>query len=114
MNMGQILDFLKPFAAFLAQKVPVLSAIAANGLAGLIAVGLLIEVVEVIASLTATSKDDALVAKAKALRDKIVPILEIFPHMNIPVAAGLGKFANVLKKVLGGLKGLIKGVKDSE
>ena len=109
--MGSILLFLKPIAEFLALKVPVVGAIAANGLAALLAIGILIEIVEAVALITKTSKDDEFVAKAKKVKDKFIAVLEIFPHVNLPIVAAIVKLSAFLVKALAVIKALIGALK---
>lgn len=109
--MDSILQFLAPIAAFLVSKVPVLGTIAANGVGAMIAVGLIAEIVEIVAAITATKKDDVVAAKIKAVKDKVLAVLEIFPHVNLPVAAiliaaikALGKAKDIIAAIIAAVK----------
>jgi hypothetical protein len=98
--METILSFLKPIAEIIAMKVPALSMYSAQGIAALIAVGLLVEIFELIASYTASKADDELAVKIKKIREKVLAVLEIIPHANIPVASFIMKATKFLAKVL--------------
>lgn len=105
------MEYLAMVAQFLIAKFPMLAAYGANALAVCMGVGLLIEGAEVVAALTASKKDDAAVAKIKAIKDKVIAVLEIIPHANIPVApvilkvlAAVGKGVSVLKAAIGAFK----------
>lgn len=110
--MDSILEFLKPLAAFIVAKVPVLGVIAANGVAAMIAVGLFAEIVEVVALLTASKKDDEIAAKIKKVKDKVLVVLEMLPHVNVPVVGFilgaskfLGKALEIIKAIVSAIKG---------
>lgn len=105
------LDILKMILALLGSKMPWLPAVGSAALSGMLLVSLLIELLEILTALTATTKDDEKIAKAKALRNKIMPFLELLPHANIPVAAGLGKILALLGKVIPSLKAAIEAWK---
>lgn len=64
----------------------------------------LIELLEGISKLTASTKDDELAAKVKSIRDKVLPILEALPHVNIPVATWMSKAVEWIKKIVEVLK----------
>lgn len=107
-----VLDLIKPFAALLVAKLPILGVIAANGVAAMVAVGLLIEIVEAVAAVTANKKDDAVAAKIKVIKDKVLMVLEIIPHMNIPVVAAIVSASKALAKALAIVKAMIAAAKD--
>lgn len=109
-----VLEILKPFAAILVAKLPLFGVIAANGIAAMIAVGLLCEVVEVIAAATATKKDDEAVAKIKAIKDKVLVVLEVLPHVNVPVVGAFKVISKFLGKALAVVKAIVGVIKDKE
>jgi hypothetical protein len=94
------MEYLKPIFEFIVMKFPVAGVVVANAFAISVAVSVLIEIVELIALWTPTKKDDEALAKAKPIKDKVIAVLELFPHVNIPAAAIIVKIAEVLKKVL--------------
>jgi hypothetical protein len=84
--------------------IPGLSIGLAYGVAAMGIVSVLIEIVEIIAKLTPSEKDDLAVAKAKKVKDMVISVLEIFPHVNLPIAPIVLKIGSVLGKILKGLK----------
>lgn len=84
--------------------IPGLSLGLAYGVATMGIVSILIEIVEVIAELTPTEKDDLAVAKAKKIKNTIISVLEVFPHVNLPLAPIVLKVGTILGKILKGLK----------
>ncbi|OPZ24608.1 MAG: hypothetical protein BWZ03_00083 [bacterium ADurb.BinA186] len=99
------MEYLTILAQMLIDKLPVIGIITANGVVLVTGVGVLIEIVEVIAKLTPSQKDDEIVSKAKKIRDKVVPILELIPHVNLPVAPVILKAISLLGKFLKFIKG---------
>jgi hypothetical protein len=110
MDLG-IIGVLQMIITLIGSKLPWLPAVGSAAIAGMALISLLIELVEVAAALTATTKDDALIAKAKLWKSKIIPILEVLPHANIPIAAGLGKIMALLSKAIPSLKAAIEAWK---
>lgn len=105
------MEYLSMIASFLVAKFPLLAQYGAQAIAVCMLVGLLIEGVEVVAALTASKKDDEAVAKIKSVKDKVIGVLEVIPHANIPVApvilklmAAVGKGVKVLKAAVGAFK----------
>lgn len=110
MDMG-IIAVLQMVISLIGSKLPWLPVVGSAAIAGMALVSALIELVEILAALTATSKDDELIKKAKALKAKIIPFLEVLPHANIPVAAGLGKIMALLGKLIPSVKAAIEAWK---
>jgi len=106
-----IVAILGMIVSVLGSKMPWLPAVGSAAIAGMALISALIELVEILAALTATTKDDELIKKAKALKAKIIPFLEVLPHANIPVAAGLGKIMAFLGKLIPSVKAAIEAWK---
>lgn len=106
-----IVAILGMIVSVLGSKMPWLPAVGSAAIAGMALISALIELVEILAALTATTKDDELIKKAKAIKAKIIPILEVLPHANIPVAAGLGKIMAFLGKLIPSVKAAIEAWK---
>ena len=112
--LDQIIQIVKPFAEYLAGKIPMLGTIGASGIAICMVVGILIEIVEAVAKLTPTPKDDEAAAKIKKVKDGIIAVLEVIPHANIPIASGLEKAIKLGAKLASAVKGAIQGWMQSE
>lgn len=108
------MDYVMIAMNFLVAKFPVLSVIGANTLAIMLTANLLIEGLEAVAKLTPTAKDDDFLAKAKEYAAKAIPFVELIPHVNIPLTAGVIKATEIIKKIAGGLKGAAAGVEDKK
>jgi hypothetical protein len=106
------MELIQMIAAVLVAKLPVLGEIGANALAICLAMNLVIELAEALVALTASVADDAVVAKVKALRNKVLPILEIIPHTNVPVAAGIEKAIRLVAKVVKIAMAALKAAKE--
>lgn len=104
-------DLLKMILPFLS-NIKFLGELTAHALALLVGMGLIIECVELIAAMTASKKDDAAVAKIKAIKDKVIAVLEIIPHANIPVASGILKLLAWIRKGAAVLKAMLLAMKD--
>lgn len=106
------MEYLQVIATLLVAKLPVLASIGSNALAICLAAGLLIELAEVAAAMTASGKDDAAVAKIKTIKNKVIAVLELFPHANIPVAPVIIKVTAIVAKVAKAAMAAIKAIKD--
>lgn len=106
--LDQIIGFIAPILGFLSQKYGVIGTVGGY-LLFVIApiVSLLIELLEMAVTLTVSEKDDAFARKVRAVWSKILPILEVFPHVNVPVGAGLAK---ILKYVGKGIKAAMAAI----
>jgi hypothetical protein len=67
----------------------------------------LIEVLEAAVKLTESKADDEFAAKVKAVWSKVSPILEVLPHINLPLAPAIVKMVELVLSVLGFLKKLM-------
>lgn len=85
-------------------KLPWIPEVVGYVIVSMVIVSPLIELVEAIAKLTASKADDELAAKIKSIRDKVLPILEALPHVNIPVATWMSKAVEWIKKIVEVLK----------
>lgn len=86
-------------------KLPWLPEVVGYIIVSMVIVSPLIELLEAAAKLTEkTTKDDEVVAKIKSIRDKVLPVLEALPHVNIPVVAIVAKIAEWIKKVTAVIK----------
>lgn len=106
--MEELIKMLLPFLS----QIKILGEITAQTLSVLIGVGLIIECVELIAAMTASKKDDEAVAKIKAIKDKVIAVLEVIPHANIPVAAGILKMLEWIRKGAAVLKAVLSALKN--
>jgi hypothetical protein len=97
----------------LASQLPWLKEAGSAVVAVMLLISPLIELVELVASLTAWKGDDALAAKAKLWKDKIIAVLEIFPHVNIPVAGWLSWLIEKSKKAIPAIKAAVDAWKKS-
>jgi hypothetical protein len=88
----------------LANKLPWLPEAMGYVVVSMVIVSPLIELVEAVTKLTASTADDELAAKIKSIRDKVLPILEVLPHANIPVAAWIATAADWIKRALAAIK----------
>ena len=86
------------------QKFPILLTLTGYILASLVVVSPLIELVELVAKLTPSPKDDEAVSKVKVVAQKIIPVLEALPHVNLPVAKWLVVGAKLIRKGAAALK----------
>lgn len=91
-------------AQMVIDKFPIIGVIGAYGVVLVTGIGVLIEIVEVVAKLTPSQKDDEAIEKAKALKKKVIGVLELLPHVNIPIAPVVLKVIEVLKKIAKGAK----------
>ena len=71
---------------------------------GIPVVSLLIEILEFAVALTPSKKDDEVVIKVRARWEKILPWLELLPHVNIPLSATALKALSLIKKIAAFLK----------
>ena len=73
---------------------------------GIPIVSLLIEIFEFVVALTPSKKDDEFAIKIKSKWEKILPWLELFPHVNIPLSATALRVLILIKKIAAFLKKL--------
>lgn len=85
-------------------KLPWIPEVVGYVIVSMVIVSPLIELLEAVSKLTASTKDDELAAKVKSIRDKVLPILEALPHVNIPVATWMAKAVEWIKKIVEVLK----------
>lgn len=105
-----VLGYLAPFIGSIADKVGVVGMIIAYLLLFVVpVVSILIEVAEGIAAFTETKSDDEAVAKIKSGWAKVVPILELLPHVNLPLAPAVTKILFYAKKFAKAVAGALKG-----
>lgn len=97
-------SLVKWLLPILANKLPWLPEAAGYIVVSMVLVSPLIELIEAVTKLTASTADDAVAAKIKSIRDKILPILEILPHANIPVAAWMETAVTWIKKAIAALQ----------
>jgi hypothetical protein len=83
------MEILQMIWSMAVQKLPILGIITANTMALLLAVNIVIEAVEAVAALTTSKADDEAVKKIKAIKDKVIAVLEFLPHTNVPLTAGV-------------------------
>lgn len=105
------LSFIGPLLAYAAEHYGIVGTIVAYLLLMIPVVTLLIEVAQAVVTITISSKDDVLVAKVKAAWDKILPVLEVLPHVNLPIAPGIVKIVQLAMKVLNGALAFLQGFK---
>jgi hypothetical protein len=85
-----IFAFIGPILAYLSQQYgPVAYAIGVLVFISPV-VSLVIELLEAAVMLTASTEDDVFAAKVKAFHaTKIQPMLELLPHVNVPIAPAI-------------------------
>lgn len=71
---------------------------------GIPIVSLLIEVAEFVVEMTPSKRDDAFVQKARLKWEKILPWMEILPHVNVPLSAAAIKVLKLIKRLAAWLK----------
>lgn len=101
------IEIIKSILAVVAAQVPWLASSGAMVAGVILLVSPLIEVVELIASMTASTKDDEIAASIHAWKGKIVGILEVLPHVNLPVAAWITVCLSFLKRAVPAAKSAI-------
>jgi hypothetical protein len=109
--LDQILGFVMPIIAYMGEKYGVVGTVIAYAtLVVAPIVSVLIELFELVASVTASKSDDATAAKIKAFWAKVLPVMEMLPHVNLPIAAAALKAVDMVKKVAEVLKSIITGI----
>lgn len=107
--IATILSLLNPLIALLANQFGLFGLILAYLLAISPIVSILIELLELIVKLTQTNKDDEAVAKIQAVWDKVLPYIELLPHVNLPLAPIVMVILKYVVKGASALKGAILG-----
>lgn len=103
------LGFITVIVNFIGQYWPTLFQITAYLVVlGIPTVSILIELAELITMLTTTKKDNEAVSKVKSVWQKIIPYLEVLPHVNIPLAPMVVKVFGYVNR---GVKAVITGIK---
>ena len=103
-------QFAGPILGFLAANYGgVALALGYVVLFGIPLVSILIELMDFIVALSVSKADDAVAAKIDAAWAKILPILEVLPHANIPISATLQMILSYSAKGLAALKGAVQG-----
>ncbi len=108
--IDSIMAILSPILAFLSEKYGVVGLVLGY-LVLIVAplVSILIEVLEAVVALTPSTKDDDFAAKVKAAWAKYgLPVLELLPHANIPLAPLAIKILDYAKR---GAAALLAGIK---
>lgn len=109
--LDQILGFIMPIIAYMGEKYGIVGTVIAYAtLVVAPIVSVLIEVLEAVVLITASKSDDAFAAKVKAMWAKVLPVMEMLPHVNVPVAAAAVKVVAMVVKVAGVVKNIIAGI----
>lgn len=114
MELADLLGFLQPILVFLGEKYGIVGTV--FGYLVLVVapiVTALMPLLELIASLTATKKDDAIMAKVRKVVEALLPVLKVLPHMDVtPLAKKIVEYtkkgAGIAMKIVDALKGLFK------
>jgi len=102
------MDWLTTIIGMLGQKYATVGTILGYiVLVGIPIMTVLIDVMDTIVKATASSKDDELAAKIDAIWAKVLPFLEVLPHMNLPISAGVMKVVNLVLKIINSVKAAI-------
>lgn len=109
MNFDAIFAMLSPILSFFSEKYGIVGQILAYGLFIAPIVSVIIEMIEFVVSFTASKSDDEFAAKLKAGWAKVMPILELLPHANIPLSPIMIKVVMYVMKSTSALKGAIQG-----
>ena len=113
--LEQLLVFLAPVLAVVSQKFGVIGLIFAYSVFFVAPfVSILIEIGEAVVQLSESKKDDEAIAKIKAKWLLVMKVLEVFPHVNLPLSPAILRILQIAAKVLGAVKGAIQGVKQVE
>jgi hypothetical protein len=108
--MDIISSILQPLLAMLGAKFGILGIIGAYGIAFVPVMTILIELLQFIVSLTASKTDDELAAKIVTVwQTYVLPVLEVFPHANIPLSATMLKVMDYMMRAVSAIKGAISG-----
>lgn len=97
--IAQIIQFLAQKYGFVGLIIGYLTLVVAPVLS------VAIEVFEAFVLVTASTKDDETAAKVRLFwNSKVLPVLEILPHVNIPIAPGIAKIMVLLLKAFKAIK----------
>ncbi len=105
------MEFLSPFILALSGKYGAVAMVLAYAAALAAVVSVLIEILEGIVLFTASKKDDEAAARIKAGWAKVLPFIELLPHVNLPIAPWVSKALTLAQKALAVLKNFIPGSK---
>jgi hypothetical protein len=106
--LDNLIGFLAPVLAALSQKYGAVGVAIAYLIALIPLVSIAIELLEAAVLLTASTKDDEAAARIKAAwRGKVLPVLEMLPHINVPIAPAV---ARLLGLAVRGIKSLLAGI----
>lgn len=108
--ISSLLPFLKPLLDLAVEKYGAIAVVIAY-LLFVVApiVTVLIEAAEALVILSASNKDDQAVARVKAVwTGKVLPILELLPHVNLPVAPFAAQLVIYIRKGANAAKAAIQ------
>lgn len=107
-----MLDMFQAIMALLMEKFGAVGVVIAYLMACVPMMSAILVAAEALVKLTDKPEDDEAVSKVRAMYDKVLPYLEILPHMNLPVVdAAVAKIIGLIIKVCAGIVGAIKGFK---
>jgi phage-related protein len=107
--MDAAFGFITTVLAFLSEKYGIVGVILAYALAIAPIVSALIEILEAVVLVTESKKDDEVAAKIRAVWSKVLPYLELLPHVNLPVAPVIAKVLGYVLKGVSAIKGALAG-----
>jgi hypothetical protein len=99
------MESVNSIVGFLIGKYPVFANIGAYSIVLMGGVMALIEACEGVVLLTESKKDDEILGKVKMVAKKMIPVLEMLPHVNLPLAQGALVAVKVMKAIGGAIKG---------
>lgn len=102
------MDWLTTIITMLSQKYAVVGTVLGYiVLVGIPLMTVLIDVMDAVVKATVSSSDDAFAAKVDAIWAKVLPFLEVLPHMNLPISAAVMKVITLVMKVLNSIKAAV-------
>lgn len=108
--LDAILSFLGPVLGFLANQYGTVGMVIGYVvLVGLPLVSVLIEVADALVKLTVSPADDAVMGTVEAVWAKVMPWLELLPHVNLPLSPVIQAVLKYAGKGVGAVVGAIKG-----
>jgi hypothetical protein len=107
-----IFAFLNPILGFLVEKYGVVGEVLGYVvLIGLPIITILVEIADFIVIMTPSPKDDEFMAKVHAFLNRVMPVLQMLPHMQIGIPAKIAMVFGYIKRGFAALKGAVAGWK---
>lgn len=104
------LSWLAPIVSMAAAKYGIIGQICAYlVLVGIPVMSVLIEVLDAAVKLIGNASEQAFAGKVDAVWAKVMPVLEVLPHVNLPLSPVIVKVLSMAGKVAAAAIGAIKG-----